>query len=231
MSDDSFMREVEDELRSDKVSDFWKKYKFLVIGGAIAIVIGTAGYRFWDSYAQKVAGASGDQFLSAIELSNEGKHDEAITQLEALSKDGAGEYPALAQIRLAAEYAKKGDPQKAVEAFDAIANDTSFNETLRKVARLRAGLILVDHGTYDEVSDRLQLMSETGKSFRHSAREGLGLSAWEAEKYDDALVWFQSIADDQGAPNGITARAGVMLQLLAGKGFASAEPTEANQAN
>ncbi len=219
MSDDSFMREVEDELRSDKVSSFWSKYKYLVIGGAIAIVVGTAGYRFWESYSQKVAGASGDQFLSAIELSKEGKHDEAIVQLEALGKDGVGQYPALAKIRLAAEYAKKGDPKKAVEAFDGIANDTSFDEALRNVARLRAGLLLVDNGSYDEVSDRLQSMSETGKSFRHSAREGLGLSAWKHEKFEDALVWFQAIVDDQGAPNGIRTRAGVMMQLLAGKGF------------
>lgn len=227
MSDDSFMREVEDELRSDKVSSFWNKYKYFVIGGAIAIVVGTAGYRFWESYSQKVAGVSGDQFLGAIELSNEGKHDEAISELETLSKDGVGQYPALAKIRLAAEYAKKGDPQKAVEAFDSIANDTGFDETLRNVARLRAGLLLVDNGTYDQVSDRLQSMSETGKSFRHSAREGLGLSAWKHEKYEDALVWFQAIADDQGSPNGIRTRAGVMLQLLAGKGF-SPEASEAS---
>ncbi len=219
MSDDSFMREVEDELRSDKVSNFWKKYKYFVIGGAVAIVVGTAGYRFWESYSAKIAGESGDQFLSAIELSNEGKHDEAIAQLEKLGNEGVGQYPALAQLRLAAEYAKKGEAQKAIEAFDSIANDTGFDETLRNVARLRSGLLLVDNGSYDEVSDRLQSMSETGNFFRHSAREGLGLSAWKAEKYKDALVWFQAIVDDQGSPNGVRTRAGVMLQLLAGKGF------------
>lgn len=227
MSDDSFMREVEEELRSDKISSFWKKYKFFVIGGAVAIVVATAGYRFYDAYSQGVAGESGDQFLSAIELSNEGNHDEAIAKLEALSQDGAGQYPALAKIRLAAELARKGDPESAIEAFDVIANDTGFDETLRNVARLRAGLLLVDHGTYDQVSDRLQNMSETGKSFRHSAREGLGLSAWKQGNYEDALVWFQAIADDQGTPNGVRARAGVMLELLAGKGFT----TQASQAS
>jgi len=223
MSDDSFMREVEQELRSDKISDFWNKYKFLVIGGAIAIVLATAGYRFYDSYSQSVAGQSGDRFLSAIELSNEGRHDEAITSLEALAEDGVGQYPALAKIRLAAEFARKGEPEKAIDSFDTIANDTGFDETLRNVARLRAGLLLVDHGSYDQVSDRLQAMSETGKSFRHSAREGLGLSAWKHGQYEDALVWFQAIADDQGSPNGVRARAGVMLQLLSGKGFSTQE--------
>lgn len=229
MSDDSFMREVEQELRSDKVSEFWNKYKVLVIGAAIAIVVATAGYRFYISYTSNLAAASGDRFLEAVELSNDGKHDEAITRLEGLSADGYGEYPALAKLRLAAELAKKGEPLKAVEAFDAIAADTSFDETLRNVAKLRAGLLLVDHGTYEDVSQRLQEMSETGKSFRHSAREGLGLSAWKFERYDDALVWFQAIAEDEGTPSGVRTRAGVMLQLLAGKGYSTQEDnTEAS---
>ena len=223
MSDDSFMREVEEELRSDQLKNFWEKYKKFILGGVVAIVVATAGYRYWHWHTDKVAGQSGDQFLAAVELSNDGKHDDAIAELEKLAADGSGQYPALAKIRLAAELAKKGEFEKAVEAFDQIANDTGFDETLRNVARLRAGLLLVDHGTYDQVSDRLQLMSETGKSFRHSAREGLGLSAWKNARYEDALVWFTAISEDDQAPTGVRARSGLMLELLAGKGFSNSE--------
>jgi len=218
MSDDSFIREVDEELRSDQAKHFWDKYKWLVIIGAVSIVAATAGYNFWTSYNDKIAGASGDRFLEAVDLSNDGKHDEAIEVLEALGKDGVGEYPALAKIRLAAEYARKDDPAKAVEAFDSITNDAGFDPVLRNVATLRAGLLQVDHGTYEDVSTRLQPMAETGKPFRHSAREGLGLSAWKHGKYDDAQLWFTTIMEDAGSPSGIRARASIMLQLLAGKG-------------
>lgn len=222
MSDDSFIREVDEELRNDQFKGFWEKYKWLIIGGAVAIVAATAGYRAWDYYTAQAAGESGDRFIEAVELSNEGKHAEAIEVLEQLGKDGVGEYPALANIRLAAEFAKQGDTEKAVEAFDKISGDNAFNETLRNVARLRAGLILVDHGTYEDVTSRLQSMANTGQPFRHSAREGLGLSAWKHKQYEDAHRWFTTIAEDFEAPGGIRSRATIMLELLAGKGVKGA---------
>lgn len=226
MSDESFIREVEEELRSDRLKTFWEKYKVLIVVGAIAIVVGTAGYRFWEFRQGTQAAQSGTEFLAAIELSNDGNHDEAIAALEALTNEGSGQYPALAKIRLAAEFAKNGDPQKAIEAFDTIANDTGFDETLRNVARLRSGLLLVDQGSYDQVADRLQSMADTGQAFRHSAREGLGLAAWKVERFDDAVVWFQAIVEDQSAPGGVRERARIMLDLLAGEGVTPAETQE-----
>lgn len=226
MSDESFIREVEEELRSDKLQSFWKSYGKIVITLAVAIVVGTAAYRYWLSYTDQVAGASGDRFLEAVELSNENKHDEAIAALEKLAEDGSGQYPALATIRLAAEYAKKGDIDQAVSSFDSISNDTGFDETLRNVARLRSGLLLVDNGTYDEVADRLEQMAGTGLAFRHSAREGLGLSAWKHKDYENALKWFEEINADQESPSGVRARAAIILELLAGIGI---KPEATNQ--
>ena len=223
MSDDSFIREVEEELRSDQLKSFWDRWGKVIIAAAVLIVVGTAGYRFWLSYSDRVAGESGDRFIEAVDLSNEGKHDEAIAVLNGLTKDGHGQYPALATIRLAAEYAKQGEPQKAVEAYDSIANDTGFDETLRKVAQLRAGLLLVDHGSFDEVSQRLEDLSGAGLSFRHAAREGLGLSAWKEKNYEKALGYFTTIREDAEAPGGARARAGIMLELLAGVGVQADE--------
>lgn len=223
MSDDSFIREVEEELRSDRMKSIWDKYKYLIIGGAVLIVVLTAGYRFWQYYSQTQADASGDRFIEAVELSNNGDHSGAIAALEKLVEEGSGEYPALAQIRLAAEHAKNGEPEKGVEAFDSIANDSGFDVTLRNVARLRAGLLLVDHGSYDEVNDRLAQMAGNENTFRHSAREGLGLSAWKHEKYEDALTWFKAVIDDPVTPQGVRQRATIMMELLAGKGFKPSE--------
>lgn len=218
MSDDSFIREVDEELRSDRMQNIWKRYGKLIIAIAIAIVLVTAGYRFWLSYSKGEAAKSGDVFLEAVELSNDGKHDDAIAMLEQLSKDGYGQYPALSQIRLAAEMAKAGKIDDAVAAYDAIADDTSFDPTLRGVARLRSGLLLVDHGSFDDVASKLQQLSGAESNFRHSAREGLGLSAWKHKQYSEAHRWFTTITEDATSPNGIRGRARIMLELLAGEG-------------
>ncbi|MBO6814288.1 MAG: tetratricopeptide repeat protein [Rhizobiaceae bacterium] len=219
MSDDSFFREVEEELRSDRIQGFWERYKYIIISAAVLIVLATAGYRFWEYYSRSLAADSGDAFIAAVELSNDGQHEEAIAALNELVEQGSGEYPALAKIRLAAEYAKNGDSASGVEAFDAIANDAGFDQTLRNVARLRAGLLLVDNGTYDEVRDRLEQMAGDTGAFRHSAREGLGLSAWKHGELEDSHRWFTAIMEDGESPQGVRQRAAMMLELLAGRGI------------
>ncbi len=223
MSDDSFIREVDEELRSERMKSIWSRFGNVIIGIAVLIVLLTAGYRGWQYYTEQQAAKSGDSFLAAIELSNDGKHDEAIATLEELGNTGHGQYPALAKIRIAAELAKKGEVDAAVAAFDEISSDSNFDTALRDIANLRAGLLLVDTGTFEEVSRRLEPLAETGKSFRHSAREGLGLVAWREKRFKDAYKWFQTIRSDVAAPSGVRTRATVMLELLAGEGVTSTE--------
>ena len=82
---------------------------------------------------------------------------------------------------------------------------------------------MVDHGSYDQVADRLESMAGTGHAFRHSAREGLGLAAWKANDLKQTYKWFNAVSEDVATPSGVRARVQVMLSLLAGKGVDSAE--------
>src|SRR5690554_4621751 len=114
MSDDSFIREVEEELRSDRLKGFWDRFGTIIIGIAVLIVVATAGYRGYEYYSQTQASASGDRFLAALNLANEGKPDEALSVLQALEADGYGAYPVLARMRAATVLQEKGDTEGAV---------------------------------------------------------------------------------------------------------------------
>jgi hypothetical protein len=218
MSDDSFVREVNEEMRHDRAKELWTLYGKWVIATAVAIVLGTAGYRGWDSYTKSVAAKSGDRFMAAVELSNDGEHDEAIKMLDALALDGSGQYPALAKLRTASELATRGDVAQAIESYDQIAADSSFNESFRAVARLRAGLLALDANSLEDVTNRLQSLAGAGLPFRHSAREGLGLANLKAGKLQEALKWFDAIVNDADAGANIRRRANIILDMLAGKG-------------
>ncbi|MBL4598332.1 MAG: tetratricopeptide repeat protein [Rhizobiaceae bacterium] len=222
MEDEQFIREVNEEMRQDRMDGLWKKYKWVVFTVAILIVVLTAASRGWETYSTNQAAESGDKFMAAIALSNDGKHDEAIKNLEELGASGSGQYPALAKLRIASEMAENGKISEAVAAFEKIAADSSFNTTLQNVAKLRAGLLLVDSGSMEDVAKQLGSLAESGKPFRHSAREGLGLAAWKANQLPEAYKWFQQVADDAEAPSGVRSRADIMLKLLAGKGITKA---------
>lgn len=218
MSDDSFIREVNDELRQDQIKGLWASYGRVLMALAVLVVAGTAGYRGWEYWRDTVAARSGDAFLKAAELSASGKQDDAIAALSELTKSGTGQYPALARFRIAGETLARGDKPAALAAFDAIAADGAFDEALRSVAKIRAALLAVDLENYEQVKARIEPMAGPGHAFRSLAREALGLSAFKARDFAQSAKWFRQISDDAKAIGNVRERANVMLELLAGKG-------------
>ena len=221
MSDDSFIREVNQELRQDQARALWDRYGAILIGIAVAIVLATASYVAWDYWNRSRANKSGDDFSQALALANQGKADEALAAMQALEKDGYGAYPLLARMRAATVLIERGDFSGAVAAFDAVANDGSIPASIRDIARLRAGLVLVDHGTYADVSRRVELLATDTNPMRHLAREALGLSAWKEGRMTDAQKLFEQISSDGQAPRNARERAALMTELITSSGDAS----------
>ncbi|RVB17838.1 tetratricopeptide repeat protein [Mesorhizobium sp. M7A.F.Ca.CA.004.06.2.1] len=221
MSDDSFIREVNDEIRREQAQALWDRFGPALIVVAVLVVLCTAafvGYRYWD---ETRANRSGDAFSQALKLANDGKNDEALTALDQLEKDGYGAYPLLARMRGATVKANKGDVPAAVKDFDEVAADTAIPQGIRDMARLRAALLLVDHGSFADVSSRVEALTSDTNTLRHTAREALGLSAWKEGKTQDALKLFDQIAADDGAPRNTRERATLMSELIRGSGSAS----------
>ncbi len=218
MAEDTFIREVDEQIRQDRAQEFWSKYGKYIIALAVLVVIATAAMTGWKYYKDTQAAAQGDQFMEAITLSNDGKHDEAIAALEAIGNDGIGQYPALAKMRIASELAAKDDKAGALIEFDAIAADANFSPVFKQIATLRGALLAVDLEDYASVESRLSELSVAGGPFRHSAREALGIAAMKAGDNQKALEWFSAISNDANAANGVRSRSQLMLNILAGKG-------------
>lgn len=218
---DSFIREVNEELRSDQLRGAWKRFGRVVIALAVLIVLGTAGHRVYEYWREDSASQSGDRFLAAVKLSEEGKVDEAIAALEALEKDGHGAYPILASLRVATARAEKGDAQGAIDAFKAIGADNGVPAILRDVARMRAAWLLVDAGSYEDVSAQVEGMATPSSAMRHSAREALGLAAYKAGNMTQARDWFTQITEDGSTPGNVTNRARMMLDNIKASGKAT----------
>jgi hypothetical protein len=218
MSDDSFFREVNEDLRSERMRSFWSRFGWMIIAAVIGVVLATAGWRGYEYWQARQASASGDAFLEALTLARDGDAEEALAALDALGADGFGSYPVLASMRAATLRAEAGDHEAAIAGFRAIGDDRSVPVSIREAARLRAAYLLVDHGSYDDVQSVVSDMTADEHPMRHSARETLGLAAWKAGEIDTARDWFQRIlADEQGA-FGPTERAEIMLDLITAAG-------------
>ncbi len=212
--EDSFIREVNEDLRSDQFKALWRQYGALLILTCVLIVVGTAGYRGYQYWVETQASASGDRFLAAMKLANDGKQDEAKAELDALEKDGFGAYPVLARMRAATLAAEAGDAASAAASFAEIADDKSVPDAIRDVARLRAAWLKIDTGTYDEVSALVEVLASPQNPMRHSAREALGLSAYKQGDIATAKTWFEEITNDNQTPGNVRSRAQILLDLI-----------------
>jgi len=218
MSDDSFIREVEEELRNERLKDFWSKFGNYIIALAVLIVIGTASYRIYEWYQFDRSSKAGDAFMEAVRLSDENKPDEAIAALKSLGTKNTTTYKGLANLRLAAELAKKGESKAAIEAYDAVAADDSADQNLRTIARVRAAMLLVDHGTIADVESRVGQLTGPSAPYRFAAREALGLAYLKSSDLDKAHAQFTELSNDTATPQNQRRRVRIMLDFIASRG-------------
>jgi hypothetical protein len=212
---DEFIREVDEEYRRDQVAQFWARHNGVIIGLAVLLVLAVAGWRYWQYTEQTRAQAAAVRYQEALQLSSEGKSEEAERVLEALAKDATGGYALLTRFRLAAEMGRD-NAEEGAKAFDALAADGDLDVTWRDLARLRATLLRMDSAELAAVRESLQPLTGASNPWRHTARELIGLSALKAGDMDEAGRWFHQVAADRETPAPLRQRLETYTALVAG---------------
>ncbi|WP_018264945.1 tetratricopeptide repeat protein [Methylosinus sp. LW4] len=211
MSD--IFHEVDEDVRRDKAANLWKRYQTPVFVGAFLVVVATGVYSFYESNRLKTAEAANLRFDAAAALATDGKDAEAVAAFEALAKDSPRGYATLARMR-AAEGLAKTDKAKAVAAFAAIAEDKGVDKLTQQVAKLRAGVLLLEQGDRQKMADLLGELVTANGPFRYTAQELIGLDALQDSDFDEAERAFKVILNDQEAPHAMRQRAGAYKALL-----------------
>ena len=208
-----FFDEVNEEVRREQLKRLWDRYNWLIVSVAILVVVAVGGWRAFQYWQTKQAAEAGAKFEAAQKLSEDNKHAEAeaaFTQLIATAPSG---YRMLARFRAAAEIVERDRPA-AVKAYDALAADTSLGQTERDLAQLRASALLVDSTPYSEIKQRLEPLSGQDRTFHHSARELLALSAWRGNDSAATRQWVDLITTDSDTPPSLRARIESLKALL-----------------
>ena len=230
MSQDNIFREVDEELRSDRMRALWRRFAPYVIGAAVGVVLVVAFNEGWTWYHANNAAQSSDELYAAFELIDGGDLPAAQTQLDALIADGSGSYPVLAQFRKAGVLAKEGAVADAVAAYDALAN-TQSNARLRELALVLGGTLMVDAGTLADVESRVGSIAAEGSPLRNAAREALGLAQYKAGDFAAAQANFEAVVNDPLAQSTVRNRMGYYLaQLLSQGAIAEAPAADATDA-
>jgi hypothetical protein len=206
--------EVDEEVRRDQLKKLWERYSIFIVALAVLIVASIGGWRGYEYYIAQKAAVAGAAFENAVTLSEQGKYAEADAAFAKVAAEAPAGYQVLSRLRAAAALAQV-KPADAVKAYDAIAADRSIGQTLQDLASLRAGILLVDTATLADLRTRLDPVAEPSRTFRHTAREIMALSAWRNHDAATAKRYIDMIAGDAETPPGARARIDVLSALIA----------------
>jgi hypothetical protein len=206
--------EVDEEVRREQLKRLWERYGIYLVALCVLIVVGVGAWRGYEWWQGKQAAQSCAAFEQAVALAEAGKHQESEAAFARLAGDGTAGYRVLARLRQAAELAPT-DRTAAIKAYDEIAADRNAGQVIQDLAAVRAGYLLVDTAPYAELLTRLEPLTANDRTFRHTAREILALSAWKAGDITAARKWTDMIMADPQTPAGTRSRAEVLSELIA----------------
>lgn len=211
---EDIFREVDEEVRREQYLRLWKAYGKYVVAAAVLVVALAGGYTGWREYQKRQAFAAAEAYAVALGQEREGKSADAAAAFRLLSAEAPAGYRTLSLMQHAAALAQGGEFDKAVAAYDEIAASGAVDQTFRDLARVLAGLILVDRAPRPAVEEKVRTVAEGNSPFRHTAREVLALAALKAGDVASARSGLTALADDQAAPPNIRARAAELLAAV-----------------
>ena len=212
MSD--FIREVNEEVRRDRVTRFLSRSWPLLALLAVAIVAGAGFWRFYSDRQVRLAEAANARYDAAAALARDNHGEQAESAFATLANEAPAGYALLARMRAIALQAP-GDPEGAAKAFDALANDDAVSPAMRAVARLRGAYLRVDHDDPKAFESRYGRFSTGDFPFHDSMRELLALAALKRDDGTAATRYLTEILGDPLTPAALRSRAGAFEALAA----------------
>ncbi len=226
MSEESLFREVDEDLRADRMRALWRSYGPYIIGAAIAVVLLVGVNEGWSWWQESNAARSSDALYVALDAAQAGDIDKALNALGTVEKEGSGKYPELAKFAEASYLDAKGKTEEAVAIYDTLVA-TSNEVRLRELALVLASFDLVDAGDVGGIQTRINGLIASGSPFTAVAREALGLAQYKSGDLNAALATFEAARNEPAASSEMITRLFVYITQLQAEGAVSAAATDA----
>jgi hypothetical protein len=227
---ESFVREVDENLRRDQMAERAKRYGGIVAVAVVLFLLAVAGYLYWLHNQRLEAEAGTEQLATALQDIGSDKMDTAPAQLDALRQSDVEGVKATAGLTRASLALQQGNRKLASTIYAEVAADTSLSQAFRDVALVRGTALDFDSLKPDEVIARLQPIAEPGQPFFGSAGEMVGMALIAKGQKSAAAQLFAKIAADKGVPESLRSRA-VQVAASLGVDASASLPTGATAAD
>ena len=223
---ETFYREVDEELRRDQMQSLWARYGKLAILGVVLVLAAIAGVIWWKNQQEVRAGKQGQELLTAFDEVAAGKKAPATARLDALAKADSPGYKAAALLTKADLAIEANNIDGAAGLFQQVANDQSLDQSYRDLALVRLTHVQFDKLAPQAVIDRLKGLAAAGNPWFGSAGEMVAISYLKLNKPKEAAQIFAALAKDKTVPESVRSRA---TQMAGSLGIDAVEDSAATQ--
>lgn len=220
-----FLREVDDDLRRDRMEQFAKRYGIWLIAAVVLLLVAFAGYLYWQKKQQENATAQSEELMAIYNDIGAGKTDSAKKRLQPLETAGSDVVRSLALLTEAAIALDANDRDTALSKYRTIAADKGIPDPYRNLALLRATTLEFDKLKPEEVISRLEPLAKPGNPWFGSAGELTAMAYIKQGKAAQAGRLFAAISTDRQVPETIRARA-VQIAGALGVDASAAQPAQ-----
>ena len=213
---ETFLKEVDDELRREQISNFFTRYGWWIIGGVVAILAAVGGYLWWSGHQAEARENAGESLLSAVTQLNGGTRGAAAArpQIDALAGSSIEGYRAAALFARATSQAQTGDNRGAIATLQGIEGDQGLDQVYRDAAMIRRTQLEYDGLQPQEVIRRLGETANGDSAWASAAGEMVGVAHLKMNRPDLAGPIFVRVARDENAPETMRQRASMMAASL-----------------
>lgn len=206
-TNESFIREVDENLRRSQAEEFFRRYGVWVIGAALLLLVAVAGLLYWRGQ-QRAAAAEQSEVLAAVITDIGAGNTRTVEQrLAEIQRKGSDEYAGLARLTGAAFALQRGNRAAAVAAYREIAADGDQPQAVRDAALLRGTALEFDSLKPEEVIARLQPLTTAENPWFGTAAELTAMAMIKGGRRSEAGRLFGQIAARQDLPPSLRSRA------------------------
>lgn len=213
-TNESFIREVDENLRRDQAEAIARRYGKWFIAAAVLLLAAVAGYLFWRNHQAEQAAAHSETFSAILNDVGQQKTANAPQRLDALASEGNGSMSSAARLTRAALAIETGDRATAIAQYRQVSEDSNAPQTYRDAAIIRQTQLEFDSLKPEDVIARLQPLALKESAWFGSAGEMTALAMVKANRRSEAAQLLSAVAAQQTVPVSLRGRAGELASSL-----------------
>lgn len=212
--EDAFIREIDEELKNEKLKKIWDKYGLFIIIFIIAAISAAVSFETFKSWNEKRNQEFSDTYAYALNLQNQGRYAEAMEVLDKLQKSKKAIYSDIAEIQMANIMVEQNKIEEAIAVLENVVKDKDFNPQMKEIATIKLASYKLDYAPSEEIQEMLTPLVRQNGVWTNIAKEMLAMLAVRDGDLDRAKTLYQEISVAANTPESLKARAQDTLNVI-----------------